>query len=59
MQQTKHNPGAMMPAGITIPIVIGYLVQRTGSYRLALIYVGVTALLASPAMPSSSAQSVV
>ena len=33
-------------AGITTPIVIGYLVQRTGSYRLALIYVGVTALLA-------------
>ena len=33
-------------AGITTPLVIGYLVQRTGSYRLALIYVGVTALLA-------------
>ena len=33
-------------AGITTPLVIGYLVQRTGSYRLALIYVGVTALMA-------------
>jgi ACS family glucarate transporter-like MFS transporter len=33
-------------AGITTPIVIGYLVQRTGSYQLALIFVGVTALLA-------------
>ena len=33
-------------AGITTPIVIGYLVQRTGSYRYALIYVGLTALLA-------------
>ncbi len=33
-------------AGITTPIVIGYLVQKTGSYQLALIFVGVTALLA-------------
>jgi ACS family glucarate transporter-like MFS transporter len=33
-------------AGITTPLVIGYLVQRTGSYRLALVYVGVTALMA-------------
>jgi len=33
-------------AGITTPIVIGYLVQRTGSFRYALIYVGLTALLA-------------
>jgi len=33
-------------AGITTPIVIGYLVQRTGSFRWALIYVGLTALLA-------------
>ena len=33
-------------AGITTPIVIGYLVQRTGSFRYALVYVAVTALLA-------------
>ncbi|CAN5574023.1 glucarate transporter GudP [soil metagenome] len=33
-------------AGITTPIVIGYIVQRTGSFRYALIYVGLTALLA-------------
>ena len=33
-------------AGITTPIVIGYLVQRTGSFRYALIYVGLTALMA-------------
>jgi ACS family glucarate transporter-like MFS transporter len=33
-------------AGITTPIVIGYLVQRTGSFHYALIYVGLTALLA-------------
>lgn len=33
-------------AGITTPIVIGYLVQKTGSFRYALVYVGLTALLA-------------
>ncbi len=33
-------------AGITTPIVIGYLVQKTGSFNYALIYVGLTALLA-------------
>jgi ACS family glucarate transporter-like MFS transporter len=33
-------------AGITTPIVIGYLVKRTGSFNDALIFVGVTALLA-------------
>ena len=33
-------------AGITTPIVIGYIVQRTRSFNGALIFVGVTALLA-------------
>jgi MFS transporter, ACS family, glucarate transporter len=33
-------------AGITTPIVIGWLVQRTGSFNDALIFVGATALLA-------------
>lgn len=33
-------------AGITTPIIIGYIVNRTGSFNLALIYVGATALLA-------------
>jgi ACS family glucarate transporter-like MFS transporter len=33
-------------AGITTPIVIGYLVKKTGSFDDALIFVGVTALLA-------------
>ena len=33
-------------AGITTPIVIGYLVKRTGSFNDALIFVGLTALLA-------------
>ncbi len=33
-------------AGITTPIVIGYLVKRTGSFNDALIFVGVAALLA-------------
>lgn len=33
-------------AGITTPIVIGFLVKRTGSFNEALIFVGVTALLA-------------
>jgi ACS family glucarate transporter-like MFS transporter len=33
-------------AGITTPIVIGYLVKKTGSFNDALIFVGVTALLA-------------
>ena len=33
-------------AGITTPIVIGFLVKRTGSFNDALIFVGVTALLA-------------
>jgi ACS family glucarate transporter-like MFS transporter len=33
-------------AAITTPIVIGYLVSRTGSFDWALIYVGVNALLA-------------
>ena len=33
-------------AGITTPIVIGYLVKRTGSFNDALIFVGATALLA-------------
>jgi ACS family glucarate transporter-like MFS transporter len=31
-------------AGITTPIVIGYLVKKTGSFNDALIFVGVTAL---------------
>ena len=33
-------------AGITTPIVIGYLVKKTGSFNDALIFVGLTALLA-------------
>ncbi|HYK35714.1 MFS transporter [Alloacidobacterium sp.] len=33
-------------AGITTPIVIGYIVDRTGSFNGALIFVGVTALMA-------------
>jgi MFS transporter, ACS family, glucarate transporter len=33
-------------AGITTPIVIGYIVKRTGSFHDALIFVGATALLA-------------
>ena len=33
-------------AGITTPIIIGYIVKRTGSYNLALVYVGVMALSA-------------
>jgi ACS family glucarate transporter-like MFS transporter len=33
-------------AGITTPIVIGYLVKKTGSFHDALIFVGFTALLA-------------
>jgi ACS family glucarate transporter-like MFS transporter len=33
-------------AGVTTPIVIGYLVKKTGSFNDALIFVGVTALLA-------------
>jgi ACS family glucarate transporter-like MFS transporter len=33
-------------AGITTPIVIGYLVQKTGSFHDALLYVAATALLA-------------
>jgi ACS family glucarate transporter-like MFS transporter len=33
-------------AGITTPIIIGYLVQKTGSFDDALIFVGITALFA-------------
>jgi ACS family glucarate transporter-like MFS transporter len=33
-------------AGITTPIVIGYIVDRTGSFNGALVFVGVTALMA-------------
>jgi ACS family glucarate transporter-like MFS transporter len=33
-------------AGITTPIVIGYLVKRTGSFNDALVFVGAAALLA-------------
>ena len=33
-------------AGITTPIIIGWIVQRTGSFNLALVFVGVTALAA-------------
>lgn len=33
-------------AGITTPIVIGYLLQRTGNFRYSLIFVGLTAFLA-------------
>ena len=31
-------------AGITTPIIIGFIVQKTGSFNLALVFVGVTAL---------------
>jgi ACS family glucarate transporter-like MFS transporter len=33
-------------AGVTTPIVIGYLIEKTGSFNDVLIYVGATALLA-------------
>jgi ACS family glucarate transporter-like MFS transporter len=33
-------------AGITTPIIIGYIVKKTGSFDDALIFVGLTALLA-------------
>ena len=33
-------------AGITTPIVIGYIVKRTGSFNGALIFVAATAVLA-------------
>jgi MFS transporter, ACS family, glucarate transporter len=33
-------------AGITTPIIIGFIVQKTGSFNGALIFVGVTALMA-------------
>ena len=33
-------------AGITTPIIIGYIVNRTGSFNLALVYVGLMALAA-------------
>ena len=33
-------------AGVTTPIIIGYLVKRTGSFQDALIFVGMTALFA-------------
>lgn len=33
-------------AGITTPLIIGYLVQKTGSFDDALIFVGLTALCA-------------
>ena len=33
-------------AGVTTPIVIGYIVGRTGSFRDALIFVGATAVMA-------------
>jgi ACS family glucarate transporter-like MFS transporter len=33
-------------SSITTPIVIGYLVQKTGSFNDALIFVGATALMA-------------
>jgi ACS family glucarate transporter-like MFS transporter len=33
-------------AGVTTPIIIGFIVTRTGSFRLALVFVGATALLA-------------
>lgn len=33
-------------AGVTTPIVIGYLVRQTGSFRDALVFVGATALMA-------------
>ncbi|HEX3436222.1 MAG TPA: MFS transporter [Pseudacidobacterium sp.] len=33
-------------AGVTTPIIIGYIVKRTGSFNDALIFVGLTALMA-------------
>src|SRR5260370_20347327 len=33
-------------AGITTPIVIGYLVKKTGSFHYSLIFLGVAALMA-------------
>jgi ACS family glucarate transporter-like MFS transporter len=33
-------------AGVTTPIIIGWIVDRTGSFHYALVYVGATALLA-------------
>lgn len=33
-------------AGITTPIIIGFIVQKTGSFNLALVFVGATALAA-------------
>ncbi len=33
-------------AGITTPIIIGFIVQRTGSFNGALVFVGITALMA-------------
>lgn len=33
-------------AGVTTPIVIGYIVKRTGSFNDALLFVGLTALMA-------------
>ena len=33
-------------SGITTPVIIGYIVRRTGSFQDALIFVGATALLA-------------
>jgi ACS family glucarate transporter-like MFS transporter len=33
-------------AGITAPIVIGYIIKETGSFEWALVYVGANALLA-------------
>jgi ACS family glucarate transporter-like MFS transporter len=33
-------------AGVTTPVIIGFIVARTGSFRYALIFVGATALLA-------------
>jgi ACS family glucarate transporter-like MFS transporter len=33
-------------AGVTTPIIIGYIVRRTGSFHEALVFVGATALMA-------------
>jgi ACS family glucarate transporter-like MFS transporter len=33
-------------AGVTTPVIIGYIVRRTGSFQDALVFVGVTAFLA-------------
>jgi ACS family glucarate transporter-like MFS transporter len=33
-------------AGITTPIIIGFIVQKTGSFNGALVFVGITALMA-------------